>query len=87
MLDALIDWKDRNIPGSPQTSGVEQALEAGKDPHGPIRRRKHPIDEVRTGQVKGFARNRPALMAEQTDLVPQRGFDSPNSWSVRNTDT
>ncbi len=65
VLDALVDGQDRDIAGAAQAARVEEHTEVAQHGHGPVRKGKDPVDEVRAGQDEVFPGDALALVGEQ----------------------
>ena len=65
VLDPLVDRQDGEVARARETALGEESLQAPHDPGAAVLRGDHAVDVVRSGQVQGLARYRPAGVGEE----------------------
>src|SRR5262245_22516691 len=88
MLDALVDWQDRNIAGPGEPPCVEKRLQVAQHRRVAIRVDPDTVDEIGAGQMQEVFRNRLAFVLQQSlPFLPDQLFNLLNvhkCFSIKN---
>src|SRR5262245_34044136 len=74
MFNSLIYWKDRDVTGSGEASGIEKLLQVNEGTNRPVRTQVHTIDVIRPRQMECVLRNGLALMLQKAICICTENF-------------
>src|SRR5947207_8576507 len=85
MFDPLVDGQDGYVAGAREAAGVKEPLQAAEHARRTIGRGDDPVDEVRTRQVEGISRDRPALVRQQRCVAVEKRLDPAEPFASCNS--
>src|SRR5262245_46210440 len=76
MLDALVNWENRDVTSAAKPSMIDQRLKTGQRTRRPVGYSENAIDDIRTGQMKVLFWDACAPMSQKSvSIRPQNRLD------------